>query len=128
MEKEKDKKKNPITEKVIKVVDKLRRILFLFVTTNFQKKVPLDKQRHVTVCFYGVVGLSPMLMFLFPVWLAIIVAVTVVFLGSVAYEFYQKYSGNGVFEVKDILANAAGSVIGGLVTGLGTFILLEIFS
>jgi VanZ family protein len=107
--------------KLLKAVDKLRLILFLFVTTNFQKKVPIDKQRHVTVCFYGVIGLIPILMIVFPIWLAIGAGVSAVFLGSVAYEFYQKYSGNGVFDVKDILANAAGSLVGG---ALVSFIVL----
>jgi len=114
-------------EKLIKAVDKLRRILFLFVSTNFQKKInssiPIDKQRHFAVCLVLAVGLSPVLMIVLPVWLAIGVAVIAVSLFGIAYEIYQKISGKGVFDWGDILADVIGAVAGGVFASIVVLVL-----
>jgi VanZ family protein len=110
-------------KKILKIVDKLRRILFLFITTDFQEKIPLDKQRHVTVCFYGIVGLSPILMIVLPVWLAIGASIIAVSLFGIGYEIYQKITGKGVFDWGDILADVIGAVAGGVLVSFIVLIL-----
>jgi VanZ family protein len=113
--------------KLLKVLDKIIWILKLFVTTNFQKKInasiPIDKQRHAVVCLMGVIGLSPVLMIVFPIWIAIGVAIIAVSLFGAAYEFYQKYSKKGQFDLKDILADVIGAIAGGVIISIVVLVL-----
>jgi VanZ family protein len=118
----------------MKIVDKIIRILKLFVSTNFQKKInvsiPIDKQQHFAVCFTGSIGLdsilvlSVILAFIgISAWLAIITGVIAVSLFGIAYEIYQKISGKGVFDWGDILADVVGAVAGGVIISIVVLVL-----
>jgi len=126
-------------EKLVKALDKIIRILKLFVTTDFQKKIklkiPYDKQQHFAVCFTGSIGLDSILalsvILIFtgiPIWLAIFTGVVAVSLAGIAYEIYQneiyqKISGKGVFDWRDILADVIGAVAGGVFVSIVVLVL-----
>ena len=64
-----------------------------------------DKQKHLIVSIIGaiIIGLiyNPL------------AGIGCMFMIGAAYEFYQKFSSKGVFDLKDILWDLIGSVIGG---------------
>jgi hypothetical protein len=62
-----------------------------------------DKIIHFIVCFFITITLGLYM----PLWLAATIAVAI----GVGYEVYQKRSGTGVFDYKDIIADIAGALL-----------------
>ena len=114
--------------KLLKVLEKVRWIMMLFVTTNFQKKInkkiTVYTQYHIIVCLWLTVFIGSVMAFIVPIWfpiniwLAIVIGVVSSTLIGVAYEFYQKYSKKGEFDLKDMLADGVGAIAGGILLSL----------
>lgn len=114
--------------KLLKVLEKVRWVMMLFVTTNFQKKInkkfTVSTQYHFIVCLWLAVLLGSILSFVVPIWIpiniwiAIVIGVVSSTLIGVAYEFYQKYSKKGEFDPKDMLSDGTGSIAGGMLLTL----------
>jgi len=114
--------------KLLKILEKVRRIMLMFVTIDFQDKIKdniqVYTQYHIIVCFWLAVllgsVLSAIVLIWIPIsiWFAIATGVCASSLIGVVYEFYQKYSKKGVFDLKDMLADGAGAIAGGILLGL----------
>ena len=110
-------------EKLLKVLEKVRRIMSMFVTTNFQKKInkrlTVYTQYHIIVCLWLAVLLGSVLSFIIPVWLGIAIGVGTSFiLVTTIKEIILDLFGSGTFDWWDILANLVGSIAGGLLLSL----------
>ena len=111
-------------EKLVRILEKIRWIMMLFVTTNFQKKIneniAVYSQYHIIICLWLAVLIGGALSFvLSPIWLAIAIGSASSFIVvTIGKEILMDLFGDGTFDWWDILANLSGSIFGGTILSL----------